>query len=504
MHLLALDLGTSSVKVILTTSKGKILGQATVEYPLSHPDAEWTEQNPADWWHATQIAVRQTLQGVTDPVDVVAIGLSGQMHGTVLLDKTDQVLAPAIIWPDQRSAVQVDEITQMVGLERLIRLTGSPVATGFQAATIRWLQQKQPELWSQVAQILLPKDYLRWQLTGEFATDPSDGSGTLLFDVRHRDWSAELLTALDIDPALLPPVQDSTTIAGTLTPMAANALGLSTGIPVVTGAGDTPCSMLGAGTITSETLLITLSTGGQLVLPATEVKVDLEGRIHTFCSTLPPTAAQPGWYQMAALLSAGLALRWLRDHIFNLPGNDAYSKMMEWAADIPPGSDGLLFLPYLVGERTPHMNPEARGLFLGLTASHGQATLVRAVIEGVGLACFDAFSVLSEIGANPKKIVMAGGGARSAVWRQIIADIFNLPVQQLLVKEQSAMGAILLAGSGAGFFELGSTTRDWATYGPPLEPNPHKHYTYQALLDIFRNAYQTNQEYFRQLQKFRQ
>jgi xylulokinase len=426
------------------------------------------------------------------------------MHGTVLLDNTDQVIAPAIIWPDQRSAIQVDEITELIGSDRLIQLTGSPVATGFQAATIRWLQQKQPELWSRVGQVLLPKDYLRWRLTDEFATDPSDGSGTLLLDARHRDWSAELLTTLDIDPALLPPVQDSTAIAGTLTPTAAKALGLSNGIPVVIGAGDTPCSMLGAGIITSDTLLLTLSTGGQLTLPATELQVDVAGRIHTFCGPLAPTAEQPGWYQMAALLSAGLALRWLRDHIFDLSGNDAYAKMMTWTTNIPTGSNGLLFLPYLVGERTPHMDPKARGLFLGLAASHGQAELVRAVIEGVGLACFDAFSVLSELDATPKKIVMAGGGASSLIWRQIIADIFNLPVQQLLVKEQSAIGAILLAGCGIGLFDLGSTAYEWATYGTPLEPNLDRHAIYQELLGIFRNAYQKHREDFRRLQKFRQ
>jgi len=251
--------------------------------------------------------------------------------------------------------------------------------------------------------VLLPKDYLRYRLTGDVHTDPSDGSGTLLLDVRRRDWSPDVLAALDIDAAQLPPVQPSTAVAGQLSRQAAAALGLPAGTPVVTGAADTACSALGAGIVDARTLLLTISTGGQIVLPATGVQVDRAGRIHTFCGALPPGPDQAGWYQMAAILSAGMALRWLRDQVFSMPGEAAYARMIAWAEAAPAGAGGLLFLPYLAGERTPHMDPQARGLFLGLAAGHGRAELVRAVLEGVALACYDAYLVLAELGARPER-----------------------------------------------------------------------------------------------------
>jgi xylulokinase len=497
-HLLSIDLGTSSVKVLLAAETGQILGRGSAEYPIHHPKPDQAEQSPEDWWRATVTAVRQASAALQEvPIEISAIGLSGQMHGTVLLDKGGQPLAPAIIWPDQRSQQQVREITDLIGAERLIELTGSPVATGFQAATLRWIQQERPDLWRQTHSILLPKDYLRWRLTGAYQTDPSDGSGTLLLDVHRRDWSSEVLAALDIDVGRLPPVQPSAAATGRLTPQAADTLGLPAGIPVVTGAADTASSALGAGIVDAQTLLLTISTGGQL--PAPEVQVDRAGRIHTFCGALSPGPEQAGWYQMAAILSAGMALRWLRDQVLGLSGEAAYPQMMAWAETVPPGANGLLFLPYLVGERTPHMDPQARGLILGLTASHGRAELVRAVIEGVALACYDAYQVLVELGARPERIIMAGGGARSSLWQQIVADIFDLPVQQLQVGEQSAMGAILLAGGGVGLFEPGPTAQTWAAYGPLLKPNLQRHAFYQVLLPMFRSAYQKHREDFRQL-----
>ncbi len=500
-QLLGIDLGTSSVKVLLVTDTGQILGQGSAEYSIHHPQPNRSEQSPDDWWQATITAVRRALASVQDtPVSISAIGFSGQMHGTVLLNKTGQWLAPAVIWPDQRSQRQVQEITDLLGAERLIELTGSPVATGFQAATLRWVQQAQPDLWRQTHIILLPKDYLRWRLTGHYHTDPSDGSGTLLLDVHRRDWSPQVLAALDIDAAKLPAVQASTAVAGYLSYQAARALGLSAGIPVVTGAADTASSAVGAGIVKAQTLLLTISTGGQIVLPAPEVHVDQAGRIHTFCGALTPEPDQAGWYQMAAILSAGLALRWLRDQVLGLSGDGAYTQMMAWAEKVPPGAKGLLFLPYLVGERTPHMDPQARGLFLGLSASHSRAELVRAVMEGVALAAYDAYRVLAELGAKPERIIMAGGGARSRLWRQIVADVFGLPVQRLEVGEQSALGAVLLAGGGIGCFEPGPTAQTWATYGPPVEPNGQRHAFYQTLLPLFRSAYQKHREDFRQLQ----
>jgi len=506
-QLLGIDLGTSSVKVLLATETGQILGWGSAEYPIHRPQPGWAEQYPDDWWQATVTAVRQALASVRDtPVSVSAVGLSGQMHGTVLLGQAGQLLAPAVIWPDQRSQRQVQEITSLIGAGRLIELTGSPVATGFQAATVRWMQQQRPDLWRQTRTVLLPKDYLRYRLIGDIHTDPSDGSGVLLLDVRRRDWSLEVLAALEIDVTQLPPVQPSASVAGRLGRKAAKALGLPTGIPVVTGAADTACGALGAGIVHAQTLLLTISTGGQIVLPAPKVQVDRAGRIHTFCGALTPGPDQAGWYQMAAILSAGMALRWLRDQVFDLartpglPGGTAYARMTAWAETAPPGADGLLFLPYLVGERTPHMDPQARGLFLGLTASHGRAELVRAVMEGVALACYDAYHVLAELGANPARIIIAGGGARSQLWQQIVADVFALPVQRLNVGEQSALGATLLAGGGVGLFDPGSTAQTWATYGPLVEPDGGRHALYQALLALFRSAYRKHREDFRQLQ----
>ena len=507
-RLLGIDLGTSSIKVLLATETGRVLGSGSAEYPIHRPQSDWAEQHPDDWWRATVAAVRRALACVQDsPVSISAIGLSGQMHGTVLLDGAGQPLAPVIIWPDQRSRRQVEEITGLIGAQRLIELTGSPVATGFQAATVRWVQQERPDLWRQTHTILLPKDYLRYCLTGELHTDPSDGSGALLLDVRSRDWSPPVLAALGIDVAQLPPVQPATAMAGLLSPPAARALDLPGGIPVVTGAADTACSALGAGIVDPRTLLLTISTGGQIVLPVHDVRVDPAGRIHTFCGALAPGPDQAGWYQMAALLSAGMALRWLRDQVFcmagmpGVAGESAYAQMTAWAEAARPGAGGLIFLPYLAGERTPHMDPHARGLFLGLTASHGRGELVRAVMEGVVLACYDAFQVLAELGARPERIIMAGGGARSSLWRRIVADVFGLPVQRLAVGEQSALGAVLLAGGGIGLFDPGAAARAWATYGPTVEPDSGRHALYQALVPMFRDAYRKHRQDFVNLAK---
>ncbi|HYN88723.1 MAG TPA: FGGY family carbohydrate kinase, partial [Ardenticatenaceae bacterium] len=314
LSLLGIDLGTSSVKVLLVGRDGRVLGRGSAEYPIDHPHPNWAEQDPDAWWQATISAVRQALAQAPSAA-VSAIGLSGQMHGTVLLGQDGRPLGPAIIWPDQRSHRQVEEITALVGAERLVEITGSPVATGFQAATTRWFQQEQPDLWRQVRMVLLPKDELRRRLTPSYATDPSDASSALLLDVHRREWSGELLDALDLDAAILPPVRESAAVAGELVAAAATVLGLPRGIPIVVGAGDTPAGLLGAGIVSPDTLLLTISTGGQVVVPAPTVQLDRKGRIHTFCAALPPGHEHPGWYLMGATLSAGLALRWLRDQL---------------------------------------------------------------------------------------------------------------------------------------------------------------------------------------------
>lgn len=488
-HLLGIDLGTSTVKVVLCRQDGRIAGRGSADYPIRYPQPGMAEQEPEEWWQAAVQATRQALASAEGAVSVAAIGLCGQMHGAVLLDAHDRLLAPAVIWPDQRSRQQVEEITRAIGSERLIEITGSPLAVGFQAATLRWFQQERPETWKQVRRILLPKDYLRWRLTGDSVTEPSDASGTLLLDVRRRDWSAEILNRLEINPQSLPVVCPSQSVAGELKSEAAEALGLLPGIPAVAGAGDAPASLLGAGVFRPERLLLTISSGGQLILPVDEVQVDRAGRLHTFCSALEPIPGQAGWYKMGAILAAGLALRWLRDQALGLSPSDGYEQMTVLASQAPLGARGLIFLPYLIGERTPYMDPLARGCFLGLTLQHGRAELIRAVMEGVTLACYEAYLALVETSAPPQVVILAGGGARSNLWRQMAADVFGLPVQRLRTAEQSAVGAALLAGAGIGLFDPGVRAQQWASYDPPVEPDLSCHSRYQELLERFRGAY---------------
>jgi len=494
-HWLGIDLGTSSVKVLLAATDGAVVAATSADYPIEQPQPGHAEQSPEAWWRAVVGAVH-ALHAEAPGAHIAAIGLSGQMHGTVLLDAQRQLLAPAVIWPDQRSQQQVAEITQALGAQQLYAITGSPVSTGFQAATVRWFQAHRPELWDRVAKILLPKDYLRFHLTGEFATDPSDAAGTLLLDEKRRDWSDVLLAALDIRRNQLPPILPSGARAGTLTADAARALGLTAGIPVATGAADTACSALGSGVVDRSRLLLTISTGGQLVQPCQTVEVDPRGRIHTFCSALAPAAGQAGWYQMGAILAAGLSLRWLRDQVLGWQGHSAYEQMTSWAAGVAAGADGLLFLPYLVGERTPHMDPTARGVIYGLTLAHGQAHLVRAVMEGVTFAAYDAYRVLRELGASSQEIVLAGGGASSILWQQLVADIFGIAVTPLKTAHQSALGAILLAGTAVGRWDPADTARRWARYGTVVLPDERRHTFYQQQMAAFRALYARNSGHF--------
>lgn len=494
-HLLGIDLGTSAVKVLLTALDGAVVASASAEYPIEQPQPDCAEQAPETWIRSVVKAVRATL-AQAPTARIAAIGLSGQMHGTVLLGADHQPLAPAVIWPDRRSAREVQEITELVGPERLYAITGSPVATGFQAATVRWVQRHVPERWRRVQKILLPKDYVRFWLTGVFATDPSDAAGTLLFDVTRRNWSDELLDLLEVRRDQLPPVQPSTSIGGRLREEAASALGLSAGLPVAIGAADTACSLLGAGVVRSDQLLLTISTGGQLVQPCEAVRIDTRGRIHTFCSALEPGEGCTGWYQMGAMLAAGLALRWLRERLYEEPGNVSYDQMMSLASKAPPGAEGLLFLPYLVGERTPYMDPTARGVFFGLTLSHGRSHLIRSVVEGVTLAARTAYDVLRELGATAQRIVLAGGGARSPFWQQVVADVFGAPVQALRTAEQSAAGACIIAGAAIAALDLAEAARTWARYGSPVQPDGDRHGFYQERLGAFQALYRRNAGHF--------
>jgi xylulokinase len=502
---LGIDLGTGSVKALIVAGDGMVRGRGSAEYPTRQPQPGYAEQDPVDWWRGTVAAVRAALTDAGD-VELRAIGLSGQMHGTVLLDAGGSPVGPAIIWADTRSAPQVAAVTDAIGAERLIALAGSPLAAGFQAATIRWVQKHQPDRWTLVDRILLPKDYLGWRLTGQFVTEPSDASSTLLLDVRRRDWSDPILAALGLERQRLPGVRESTASRGGLCRDAAVELGLPPGLPVVAGGGDAPLAALAAGVVDPETMLLTISTGSQVIVPTREVRADPHGRIHAWCSCLgsPDTGGRSpvqgaGWYQMGATMVSGLAMRWLRDNVFGLQGERAYDLMTARAAQAPPGAGGLVFLPYLTGERTPLMDPWARGLFLGLTAEHDQRHLTRAVMEGATLALYDAYEVIASLGASPRRAVLAGGGARSALWRQIVADIFGLPIQPLANVEGSAFGAALLAAAGIGHLDLVPTARAWAQYDDPVQPDPATHDLYQRLLPVFRDAYVKHRDDFRAL-----
>lgn len=487
---LGIDLGTSAVKVLAVDDAGRPRGMGSAEYPVHHPEPGYAEQNPDDWWEATVAAVRQATGWLPTTLTVAGIGVTGQMHGTVLLGADQTPVAPAVIWSDQRSRRQVDEITSRTGLDRIIGITGSPLATGFQAATVAWFKQEKSSIWWRARHVLLPKDELRRRLTGELATDPGDGSGTLLLDARWRDWSPEMLEVVGIEGERLPPVVDSVSVAGELRPESAAALGLPAGTPVVVGTGDAASGLLGSGTVDPATLLLSLSTGAQVMVSATGVHPDPYGRTHTFCSALEPSAETPGWYTMGATLVAGMALRWLRDEMLQVRGEDAYDRMTGWARESPLGAGGLLFLPYLVGERTPYMDSRARGALLGLAAHHGRGDVVRAVMEGVTLACLDAYDVLVEQGARPEQVVMTGGGSRSPFWRQLVADVFGLPVRPLATTNQAAVGAALLAAVGTRQLDPIATAVRWSDFGPTVEPSPARNRRYQELHAIFRDAYQ--------------
>lgn len=505
--LLGIDLGTSSVKVLLVTPEGRTAGKGAAEYPIDRPYPDRAEQHTEAWWAGLVLATRQALDEAAqrDPVAnrpqdrIVAIGFSGQMHGTVLLSASHEVLAPAIIWPDQRSGEEVRALAAEVGPDRVIAFAGGPLASGFQAATIRWLRAHEPRLLERAALILAPKDSVRLRLTGEVGTEPSDACGTGMFSPTTGRWAPELMAAVGVEPDRLPPVREATTVAGTLRRVAALDLGLPEGIPVVMGGADTPTGLLGAGLVGPGSILLTISTGGQLAVPAMTPKPDLTGSTHTFCSVLAPSSRSAGWYRMAAILSAGIALRWLRDSVFALDGEDTYEQMLDWARDVPPGSRGLIFLPYLAGERNPHMDPDARGVLLGLTAAHGRPELVRAVVEGITLGCFDASRALAEAGGLPTSIVLAGGGGRSRLWQQIVADVFGLPVRHLESGEQAALGACLLAGAGARVLDPVTAALAWARLGDVVEPDPGRHATYLDLYGVFREGYPKLREDFRRL-----
>jgi xylulokinase len=452
--LLGIDIGTTGTRALLIDEAGRVIGSAVAEYPLYTPHPQWAEQDPRDWWAATCEATRTVLaRAGVDGSAVGGVGLSGQMHGVVLLDEQDEVVRPSIIWADQRSQAQCDWITEQLGAERLIELTCNPALTGFSAPKLLWIRDNEPDAYERGRKFLLPKDYIRFKLTGEYASEVSDASGTTLFNVRKRDWSPEVLGALGIDRDLLPDVYESPVVSGQVHAAAAEATGLALGTPVVGGGGDQAAGAVGNGVVATGILSSTIGTSGVLFAFTDEPVLDPKGRMQSFCHAVPNK-----WHVMGVTQGAGLSLRWFRDNfggsemlVSNLTGIDPYVLLDMEASQAPVGSEGLLFLPYLMGERAPHLDPDAKGVFFGLTARHTRLEIVRAIFEGVAYSLRDSMEIIRQEMSIPVEQVRAsGGGGRSALWRQIQADVFNTEMVTINVAEGPAYGVALLAGVGTG------------------------------------------------------
>ncbi len=454
---LGIDIGTSGTKTLAVDAKGRILAAATQEYPCYVPKPLWSEQDPDDWWKAVVGTVRAVVaQAKLKPADVRGIGLSGQMHGSVFLDKQNRVIRRALLWNDQRTVAECAEIEDRVGgRKKLIKLVANPALTGFTAPKILWLRNFEPKNFAKLAKVLLPKDDVRRRLTGEYATEVSDASGMLLLDVAKRQWSKPLLSKLELDESLLGRVYESEDVTGTLTPHAAKELGLTTDCRVVGGAGDCAAGAVGNGIVGTGVLSTSIGTSGVMFVHSDEVKIDPEGRIHTFCH-----AVRGKWHMMGVTLSAGGSLQWFRNQLCQQivadakkQGVDPYELLAKEAAAVPVGAEGLFFLPYLSGERTPHADPNARGCFIGLTLAHTRGHLARAVMEGVTYSLRDALEIIRGLDVPVKQIRASGGGSRSPFWRQIQADVFNERVATINSEEGPAFGVALLAAVGCGEFK---------------------------------------------------
>jgi len=493
MLLLGIDVGTGGSRAVVIDESGRILISATVEHePFASPQTGWAEQHPTDWWRASAEAIRLVLK--SDNVraeDISGIGLSGQMHGAVLLDEADEVLRPALIWCDQRSDKQCEQLTSDIGAEELINLTCNPALTGFTLPKMLWVRDNEPDLWQRVRTVLLPKDYVRFKLTGDKATDVADASGTLLLNVAERKWSEEMLSATGINKSLLPTVFESPEVTGTVSASAAELTGLRVGTPVVAGAGDQAGGAVGIGIVKPGAVSATIGTSGVVFAATNTPALDPKGRVHTFCHAVPGR-----WHVMGVTQGAGLSLRWFRDQFVVVATNgDPYDLMTAEAARVAPGADGLLWAPYLMGERTPHLDPHARAALVGISASHTRAHVFRAVLEGVAFSLRDSFEILEKMNVPVETIRLGGGGARSALWRQIQADIYGQSVATVEAEEGAAYGVAMLAGVGVGAWKSVDDacaavvrTRDRVEPDPKAKEVLAKQYkSYQALYPALKS-----------------
>ena len=501
--LLGIDLGTSGTKTVLFDAKGVPIASHTVEYPLYQPRNGWAEQDPHDWWQAVQETIWAVLnKSGARPDEIKGVGLSGQMHGLVMLDAQGHVQRRAILWCDGRTQKQCGEITAAIGQKQLISITANPALPGFTAGKILWVQENEPEVYEKCRHILLPKDYIRYKLTGEFATEVSDASGMNLLDVPNRCWSGEVLSALGIDSGLLGRMYESCQVTGAVTAAAAEATGLAPGTPVVGGAGDNAAAAIGTGVVETGKAFTTLGTSGVIFAHTDQVTIDPQGRVHTFCSAVPGA-----WTVMSCTLAAGLSLQWLRNQFCGpereaaaAMGRDPYELMTEEAVRSPIGANRLIYLPYLMGERSPLLDSDARGAFIGLSAIHTKNDMIRAVMEGVTYSQRQCLDVFREMGVDVSDMVACGGGGRSHFWRQMLADLYGCPVKTLVSEQGPALGAAILAGVGAGIYSSVAQGCEIAVrIGEAQQPDQTASAGYEPFYQLYRSLYPALRESFHSL-----
>jgi xylulokinase len=483
-YFLGIDISTTGSKAIIIDERGEISAVASSPHTLQSPRPLWSEQDPGQWWDAAGASIRAALgQAGLAGEEVAAVGLTGQMHGLVLLDEVGEVLRPAILWNDQRTQAQCDEIHARVGKEKFIQITGNVALTGFTAPKILWVQENEPEVYARIAHVLLPKDYVRYKLTGSMAMDKADGAGTVLMDLKTRFWSPEILSALDIPANWMPKLYEGPQITGTVTSEAADRTGLPGGIPVVAGGGDQAAQAVGVGAIREGIVALTLGTSGVVFATTNSPFIEPEGRLHAFCHSVPDR-----WHLMGVMLSAAGSLRWYRDTF--APAID-YDQLLKPAAEIAPGADGLLFLPYLTGERTPYPDPLARGAFVGLTVRHTLPHLTRAVLEGVAFGLRDSFELMKNAGlASIDQVRISGGGAKSLLWQQILADVFDSELATVNTTEGAAYGAALLAWVGSGRWpSVDAACQATIRVTGQIRPNLEAARRYEDVYSVYRGLY---------------
>lgn len=502
-YIIGVDIGTSATKTVLFEENGRVVCSASEEYPLYQPQNGWAEQQPEDWKNAVLHTLKQVVsESEANPSDIKGIGLSGQMHGLVMLDESGEVLRPSIIWCDQRTAKECEEITERVGAKRLIEITANPALTGFTASKILWVRNHEPEIYEKCRHILLPKDYIRYILTGEFATEVSDASGMQLLDIPNRCWSAEVLEKLEIDPSLLAKVYESPEVTGTILPEIASLTGLSADTVVVGGAGDNAAAAVGTGIVEDGKAFTTIGTSGVVYAHTSQISIDPKGRVHTFCCAVPGC-----WHVMGVTQGAGLSLKWFRDNFCEdylaeaeKQNVDPYYLMDRDAERIPAGSHKLLYLPYLMGERTPHLDPDCRGVFFGLSAIHTKADMIRAVMEGVSFSLTDCKDILTEMGADIEEMMACGGGGTSRLWRQMLADMYGCTVKTVSSKEGPALGVAILAGVGAGLYDsVESACKAMIHTDKSCEPIPENQKIYAEYHKLYQNLYGCLKEEYKTL-----